>query len=317
MINDGASVDLSEQWLISCTDAGDCTGGWHYDAFAYLKENGLTDPCDDWGGVFEADFPYVALDTIPCECPYVHPYWLDDWAFVGSPSGIPSVEQLKQAILDQGPVAVAVYAQTPPSRPIPAACSTLARTSGSTTLWCWWAGTTAWAPPVPGTFAITGTRAGGSRATVGSSMSVPASVMRPLTLSTPVSQQTLTFSYPQGLPELASPEAPTVFRVQAAPGTGTPAPYTGRLYYRLDDGDWQMQTLAMPFMNEYEAALPPAPCFSTYDWYVAVGVFEGGYYFDPPDAPMSAYEVMVATGFEATLQRRPGDRYGVGRRSAR
>ena len=82
MIDEGLSVDLSEQWLISCTAAGTCGGGWHSDACQYLRYNGSEDPCGDSGAVFEDDFPYEAWDA-PCGCPYSHPYALYYWVFVG------------------------------------------------------------------------------------------------------------------------------------------------------------------------------------------------------------------------------------------
>jgi hypothetical protein len=100
--------DLAEQWLVSCTTAGSCSGGWHTTSFDYLKCNGLKDPCGGTGAVMEADFPYKASD-VPCGCPYSHPFCLDSWAAVGYQWSIPSVEQIKQAILDHGPVAVCVY----------------------------------------------------------------------------------------------------------------------------------------------------------------------------------------------------------------
>ena len=102
------SEDLSEQWLVSCTNAGSCAGGWHTDSFEYLKCNGWQDPCGGSGAVFESSFPYVARD-VPCGCPYTHPYCLDYWAAVGPQWGVPTVAEIKQAIYDHGPVAVCVY----------------------------------------------------------------------------------------------------------------------------------------------------------------------------------------------------------------
>jgi len=107
-IRGGGSQDLSEQWLVSCTQAGDCSGGWHTTSFDYLKQNGRQDPCGGWGAVMESSFPYKAAN-LPCGCPYQHPYALDWWAVVGQVNQVPSVEQIKQAILDHGPVAACVY----------------------------------------------------------------------------------------------------------------------------------------------------------------------------------------------------------------
>jgi hypothetical protein len=107
LIRDGDSVDLSEQWLVSCTDAGSCAGGWHSEAYKYLVEDGLTDPCGDDGAVLEQYFPYEA-DDVPCECPYPHDYFLNSWAFIGDGNSVPPPGAIKQAILDHGPVAVAI-----------------------------------------------------------------------------------------------------------------------------------------------------------------------------------------------------------------
>ncbi len=105
-IHDGIHVDLSEQWLVSCTDAGDCGWwwGWYGHCYDYLVLDEDVDYCGDAGAVLEEDFPYRA-ENLPCECPYEHPYWLDGWAFVGDQYTIPPTENLKQAIYDHGPVA--------------------------------------------------------------------------------------------------------------------------------------------------------------------------------------------------------------------
>jgi C1A family cysteine protease len=106
----GESENLSEQWLVSCNpwDYG-CDGGWTGPAVGMMTLGGHSDPCGHNGAVLETDFPYAQWDK-PCNCPYPHEYWMDDWAYVGSAYGTPSVAQIKQAIYDHGPVAVAIYA---------------------------------------------------------------------------------------------------------------------------------------------------------------------------------------------------------------
>ena len=111
-IKSGSTVDLSEQWLVSCNKNGwDCNGGW----WAHGYHDGLTGKCGGTGAVFETNFPYSASNK-PCNGPYQHSYLLKDtngdgksWKYIGNQNSIPSVEQIKQAIYTYGPVAVAVH----------------------------------------------------------------------------------------------------------------------------------------------------------------------------------------------------------------
>jgi hypothetical protein len=107
------AFELSEQWLVSCTWAGTCGGGWPAIALDYLECGAREDLCGGGGAVLESSFPYEAWDH-PCECPYTHPYCLDSWFVVGSDETVASVDQIKQAIYDHGPVSVGVHAGFPP-----------------------------------------------------------------------------------------------------------------------------------------------------------------------------------------------------------
>ena len=107
LIDQGLSLNLAEQWLVSCTNAGDCGGGWAIEAYEFVRCNGRQDPCGGNGVVLESDFPYVAYNA-PCNCPYAHPHCMDWWAAVGPEWDTPRVEQIKQAILDHGPVSTSV-----------------------------------------------------------------------------------------------------------------------------------------------------------------------------------------------------------------
>ena len=106
-IKDGVTEDLSEQWLVSCnTDGWGCSGGWW--CHEYFKLDGTDkDSCGDTGAVLEEYFPYTATDA-PCNCPYPHEYFIEDWAYVGPVNDVATVEQIKQAIYEYGPVSVAV-----------------------------------------------------------------------------------------------------------------------------------------------------------------------------------------------------------------
>jgi C1A family cysteine protease len=103
-IKDGITVNLSEQWLVSCNhnDWG-CDGGW----WAHSYHQSGRDNCNHTGAVPESECPYAAAD-LPCGCPYEHTYRISSWYYVGNQSSIPSVGAIKQAILDHGPISVAV-----------------------------------------------------------------------------------------------------------------------------------------------------------------------------------------------------------------
>lgn len=104
LINEGWSVNLSEQWLVSCTNAGSCDGGWARAALDYMACDDQFDYCDDCGPVPESEFPYVAWDA-PCDCPYSHPYTIDNCGYVGSEDNL---DRLKRAIYNYGPISVTV-----------------------------------------------------------------------------------------------------------------------------------------------------------------------------------------------------------------
>ena len=90
--------------------SGRLRGEWPGDAANFLLCSGqYHDSCGGYGAVLEADFPYVAYDAA-CRCPYPHSYCLTNWAFIGPQWDVPTPEQLKQAILDHGPVTVCLNA---------------------------------------------------------------------------------------------------------------------------------------------------------------------------------------------------------------
>ena len=110
-IKDGVVADLSEQWLISDNQEGwGCGGGWFAHDY-HLRGSAKHDPYGDNGAVPETAFPYVAQDVAP-NGPYPHIYWLDNWAYIGTGSTIPTVDEIKSAIMAYGPISVGVYANS-------------------------------------------------------------------------------------------------------------------------------------------------------------------------------------------------------------
>ncbi len=107
-IRDNAVVDLSEQWLVSCNQSGwGCAGGW----FAHDYFVATPDPCGMSGAVYESDYPYTASDAA-CACPVPHAYNIKSWAYIGNGNSVASVSAIKQAIMEYGPVSVAIYANS-------------------------------------------------------------------------------------------------------------------------------------------------------------------------------------------------------------
>jgi len=95
---DKKTVDLSEQWLINCNDKNyGCAGGWY--VFDMYKSN---------GAVYESDMPYKNIEG-DCKSNLSYHEKISSWAFIGTENSIPSVDKIKQAIYDYGPVAATVY----------------------------------------------------------------------------------------------------------------------------------------------------------------------------------------------------------------
>ncbi len=107
-IREGQSVNLSEQWLLSCNLNGwDCDGGWYAHSYHGL----VNDACGGTGAVLETDFPYVGRVTA-CNCPYPHHYNIKTWAYIGDGGSVAGIEQMKQAIMEYGPISVSIAANS-------------------------------------------------------------------------------------------------------------------------------------------------------------------------------------------------------------
>ncbi|MHC1783032.1 MAG: C1 family peptidase [Anaerolineaceae bacterium] len=100
----GVTTDLSEQYLVSCNQDGySCDGGWYaHDYHINRLGKNQSNP----GAVLESDLPYSATNGT-CTQAFNHSYRGSSWSYVaGYP--LPSVDSIKQAINDHGPVAVGV-----------------------------------------------------------------------------------------------------------------------------------------------------------------------------------------------------------------
>lgn len=102
LIRGNLEMDFSEQWLVSCTNAGSCSGGNYGPAFTYMLDT--EDLCSKIGAILESVYPYEARDA-DCPCPPGERFLITSWAGVSQ-----NITDMKQAIMSYGPIAVAVAA---------------------------------------------------------------------------------------------------------------------------------------------------------------------------------------------------------------
>jgi hypothetical protein len=105
----------------------------------------------------------------------------------------------------------------------------------------------------------------------------------------------LTVSLPDGAPDMLEPGVTTTFNVQILDGTEAYVPGTGLLHYRYDGGAYQTSTLTPLGGDLYQAALPPADCDDTPEFYVSADGDGGTTVYSPGNAPTSVYSALVGT----------------------
>ena len=115
-IRNNQIIDASEQQILACAvgndgnDAGKCPfppGGWHAPVFEYLVSTGTAR---------DSDYLYTGADS-PCNADVALPYRAVAWGYVTTEVSpgfesirIPTVAEMKQALCEYGPLAVAVLA---------------------------------------------------------------------------------------------------------------------------------------------------------------------------------------------------------------
>ncbi|CAK0765582.1 inhibitor of cysteine peptidase [Gammaproteobacteria bacterium] len=102
----GASEDLSEQFLLSCNIEGRSCNGGSMSAHDYHK-NKLGRLQSIAGAVLESDMPYSASSGICKTVPY-HPNRISGWGYLAEYGGIPTVDSIKNAIYNLGPISAGV-----------------------------------------------------------------------------------------------------------------------------------------------------------------------------------------------------------------
>jgi len=99
-IRNNALIDASEQSVLNCSGGGSCGGGWWSTVFDWMIAS---------GAATEAAYPYTATDTT-CNTGIATPNRAVAWGYVDPAGGIPPVADLKKALCEHGPIAVAVFA---------------------------------------------------------------------------------------------------------------------------------------------------------------------------------------------------------------
>lgn len=89
-------IDTAEQHILSCSGKGTCNGGWW--AFDTVKTPGTAR---------ETQYPYQAIDST-CNTGIATPHRAVNWGYVHASGGVPSATQIKTALCQHGPLAVAV-----------------------------------------------------------------------------------------------------------------------------------------------------------------------------------------------------------------
>ncbi len=105
----------------------------------------------------------------------------------------------------------------------------------------------------------------------------------------------LSFTYPNGVPELLLPgESATFEVVVAGAGDGVPVPGTGQVHYKINDGSVETEWMTELSPNHYEATLPGVLCEDVLEFYVSAEEVVNGRIFNPN--PNSPFRPIITTG---------------------
>jgi hypothetical protein len=100
-IRRGVMTDLSEQNVLDCSvdrngkQAGSCGGGWYGGVFDYLMNK---------SAMTETRVPYKGKESV-CAPFSGSDYRIKAWGYVRRDAGIPSVQEMKTALCQYGPIA--------------------------------------------------------------------------------------------------------------------------------------------------------------------------------------------------------------------
>ena len=303
-------IDLSERWLIECSNREH----WNGDLANYLLAEpveGYVDPCGGYGPVLEADMPY--LPPQGCNCPYDHYYHLNDW---NRYSGL-TVAQIKQLILDYGPCQTTVLDTTAFNAyngGVLNDCEEDGNVYHGVVIVGWddypegsevgvwiirnsWG--TNWGEDLDGNSwdsdndGIQDHDGGYARITYGC-IHVANTIESYIYDPDPV----LWIVLPEGQPSFLGPDDNTMLDVQIQAKYGAVLdPNNAVLNYSWDGENWLETPLTHVSGDDYQATLPSGICLTTLQWYIsALDQTTDQLFYSPANAPTETYSTVVATG---------------------
>ncbi|MCX6367181.1 MAG: C1 family peptidase [Armatimonadetes bacterium] len=100
LVRNSINIDGSEQFMIAYSGAGTTSGGNRADAAAWLTSKGT---------VAEVTAPYTGSASTSVPSSSATPYDALAWGFVDESNVLPSVQKLKQALCEHGPITIGIY----------------------------------------------------------------------------------------------------------------------------------------------------------------------------------------------------------------
>jgi hypothetical protein len=105
----------------------------------------------------------------------------------------------------------------------------------------------------------------------------------------------LSFSFPNGLPDIISPAGGTTVRVVVSGVTQQPQPGTGKIYINSGSG-WEQNSMTQIEPNVYDAVFPSVPCLTQVSYYFSAQTTGGQTQYWPSTAPQEYFSAIAASG---------------------
>lgn len=110
----------------------------------------------------------------------------------------------------------------------------------------------------------------------------------------------LSYSFPNGLPDLISPAGGTTVRVVVNGVVAQPRPNTGVMFFN-DGSGWTQIPMTAIDSTTYDAVFPQVECETQVSYYFRTQTTDGRYQFYPSNAPNEVLQAVSASGVEVTF----------------